>query len=73
MIRYVTVDHTIWPVDVETEDEDSAQWVLRYSGRQLSRMALASVLSAYAALCDPAISQRDAIEKLKRARRAHAA
>lgn len=69
-------NRTTWPVDVHDDDEDSVQWKLRYGDCLepiIYRMSAASVMSAYAALIDPSVSQATAIDKLKRARRVAAA
>jgi hypothetical protein len=73
MIHYIPVDNTLWPIDHGSEFEDSAEWVLRFGTekrREDMRMSVASILSAYADLVDPARSQEDAQEMLKRARKA---
>ena len=74
MIRNVIVEDTTWPVDVSTDDEDAAQWILRYGSperREAQRMSVASILSAYADLTDPRRSMADATAMLRRARKAH--
>lgn len=66
--HYVVVDDNTWPVRV-----GDIEWLLRYGNRPLTRseqLIAASTLNAYSCLADPAISQKDAIAKLKRARRA---
>lgn len=71
MIRHVVVEDTTWPVDVSTEDEDAAEWVLRYGNterREEQRMSVASILSAYSDLTDPHRSLKDATAMLRRAR-----
>jgi hypothetical protein len=73
VIRYAEVDDTTWPVDYSDDNEDSAQWTLRYGGaeqREKHRMAVASVLAAYAYLLDPGVTMKDATAALRRARRA---
>ena len=75
MIRHVVVEDTTWPVDVSTDDEDAAQWVLRYGNtarREEQRMSVASILSAYADITDPRRSLKDATAMLRRARKAQA-
>ena len=70
-MRWVKVEDTLWPVD---DADDSLQWQLRYAPVSVGVerfAAIASVMTAYAALCDPGVSQGTAIEMLKRARRAH--
>lgn len=64
-VRWFKVDDTSWPVPVELEHR------LRYdTGRR--DLEAASVVAAYSALVDPAISQKQAIESLLRARKAAA-
>ena len=49
MIRNVIVEDTTWPVDVSTDDEDAAQWILRYGSperREAQRMSVASILGS---------------------------
>lgn len=64
---YGHADGTTWPVPADTE------WHLRYgvlaSYREF-RLHAASIVAAYAHLVDPDITEKDAIESLKRARRA---
>lgn len=75
MIRYKHDDEsgTSWPVDVDTAaGEPSVQWIMRYAPTEAvidARFQAASIASAYAALVDPDITQGEAIDKLKRARR----
>lgn len=41
---------TTWPVDVETDDEDSVEWKLRYNPNSLTRadqLGAAAILAAY--------------------------
>lgn len=74
MIRYFRVDDTTWPVDVSTEDEESAEWVQRYGTperREEQRMAVASILSAYETLTNSQQTQKDARAKLGRAMKAN--
>jgi hypothetical protein len=76
VIHYFPAGDTSWPVDVGTEDEDSAEWVLRYGTperREAQRMAVASILSAYADLTGPHRSMKDATALLRHAREARAA
>lgn len=68
--HYVIVDGTCWPTllgDVE--------WRARYAPASINsqRMLIASTLGAYSYLTNPALTQKDAIAALKRARRAEAA
>mgnify|MGYP001408441223 CR=1 FL=1 len=60
--RYGRVDGTTWPIPGDTE------WHLRYGPHP--NMHAASIAAAYAFLVDPSRSQKDAIESLKRARKA---
>lgn len=72
-VRYVVVDDTAWPVPVSTDEIDSPEWVQRYATPErivMQRMRVASIVAAYSHLIDPNITQADAIESLKRARRA---
>ncbi len=73
MIRNITVDDTSWPVDVSTDDEDSAEWTLRYGTperREEQRLSVASVLSAYEHLTDPSRSLKEVTDALRRVRTA---
>lgn len=73
MIRHVVVEDTVWPVDYSSDDEDAAQWVLRYGTterRESQRLSVASILSAYAHLTDPELSLKGATAALRRARQA---
>lgn len=73
MIRYVQIDDTTWPVDVGTDEEDSAEWVQRYGTterREEQRLSVASVLAAYKDMTHPGRSLKDATAMLRRARRA---
>ena len=75
MIHYGTVDDTTWPIDWSTDDEDSAQWTLRYGTperREDQRYSVASVLAAYGHLLDPGLSMKEATMALRRARRVSA-
>ena len=75
MIRYIQLGETTWPIDRSDEDEDTAQWVLRYGSterREAHRLAVASILSSYAYLIDPNRSLKDATASLRRARQAAA-
>jgi hypothetical protein len=70
-VEYVGVDCTLWPVDHETDDEDATQWRLRYGNpTRTDYLGAAAVMAAYAHLLDPNITQTDAINALKRARKA---
>lgn len=72
-IKSIKVEDTLWPVDVATEDEDSAEWILRYGiteRREDQRLSVASILSAYEYLIDPNRTLKDATESLRRARKA---
>lgn len=74
MIRYRLDDRsgTSWPVDVHSDTEPSVQWIMRYATKEAvlgARFQAASIASAYAALIDPTITQAEAIDKLKNARR----
>jgi hypothetical protein len=74
VITHVDVDETVWPVDVSSDDEDSAQWVQRYGTPERiveQRYSVASVLGAYSHLCDPRMTLKDATAALRRARKAH--
>lgn len=64
--QYVTVDGTVWPVNV-----GEIEWQLRY-GHVSQPLVAASVVNSYAYLTDPSISQATAIAALKRARKAQA-
>jgi hypothetical protein len=73
VIRFTHVDDTVWPIDWSSEDEDSAQWVLRYGNlerREAQRLGVASILCAYATLLDPDLFMKTATEMLRRGRRA---
>lgn len=64
-VFYGKADGTVWPVS------DGAEWIQRYGtsdAREAQRLGVASIIAAYSALTDPFISQREAIEKLRRAR-----
>lgn len=69
-MRWIRVEDTTWPVDVDGTTQDA----LRYKGDGWTalRLAAASVMSAYAYLTDPTLTQTDAIASLKRARKAAA-
>ena len=72
-VRYVVVDDTTWPVPYHDDEIDGPEWVQRYAPPERvvkQRMRVASIISAYRALLDPSITQAEAIEKLKLARRA---
>jgi len=71
VIRYTQVECTTWPVDLHSDDEDSAQWVQRYGSIDRvveQRRSVASVLSAYSDMTDPNRSLKDATAMLRRAR-----
>ena len=73
MIHYSFADDTMWPIDWSDNDEDSAQWVLRYGTperREAQRLSVASVLNSYAHLLDLDLSLEDATASLRRARAA---
>ena len=73
MIHHVVVDGTVWPVDVSTDDEDSAEWTLRYGAPEAiirQRMSIASVLNAYKNVTSTPRTMKDATAMLRRARRA---
>lgn len=59
---------TVWPVPWGTEDVSGVEWRLRYGPGQ--DLFAASCVAAYGALVDPHITMTEAIEKLRRARRA---
>lgn len=66
-VEYVRVEDTTWPVSFGSE------WVLRYGtteAREVQRMGVASIISAYQYLVDPQLPQQAAIAALKRARKA---
>jgi len=68
--HFVAVGETAWPVllgDIEWTCRCAASEVVQH------RLLIASALGAYMHLTDPAISQKDAIAGLKRARTAEAA
>lgn len=74
MIRYEhdEASGTFWPVDVERDASASIEWLMRYASSDMvlnARFQAASLISAYTALVDPTITQAEAIDKLKRARR----
>ena len=72
-MRYITVDGTVWPVDINEADGPSAEWIQRYgtpAEREHQRLAVASVLSAYSHLTDSSQLMIDATAKLNRARQA---
>ncbi len=72
-IKSIKVEDTTWPVDIGTDDEVSAEWVLRYGTterREAQRLSVASVLGAYEYLVDPNRSMKDATASLRRARKA---
>jgi hypothetical protein len=52
---------------------DDTEWNLRYAPEQANLFHAAIIVSAYASLVDPSITQAQAIDMLKRARRAVAA
>jgi hypothetical protein len=64
-IHYREVENTVWPVNVR-----GIEWELRYGAKGNHKLVAASVVAAYAALIDPTLSEKDAIAKLRRARRA---
>jgi hypothetical protein len=73
VIHYHRIDDTTWPVDWSSDQEDSAEWVLRYGTterREAQRMSVASILSAYSHLVDPTLSSKGAQSALRRARKA---
>jgi hypothetical protein len=64
--HYVQVDGTSWPVNLE-----DVAWALRYANPDVAEQRVAaSAVDAYRHLTNPGISQADAVEALKRARRA---
>lgn len=65
-MKWVTIDETTWPVDVDGRTE----LMLRFKsdGWTRQRVAAAAVLAAYAYLTDPALPEWDAVAALKRAR-----
>lgn len=63
---YTRVDGTTWPTDV------SVEWELRYAPGAANLLYVASIVSAYSYLTDPALTQKEAVTALKRARRAAA-
>ena len=70
MIHHVVVEDTTWPVDLSSDDEDSAEWVLRYGTperREAQRMSVASIVSAYKDMTDPRRSLKDCTAMLRRA------
>lgn len=71
MIRYSVVEDTTWPVDINTDDEDSCEWVQRYGTPERvydQRMSVASMLSAFKDMTDPNRSMKDCTAMLRRAR-----
>ena len=65
-VQYGIADGTTWPKPCRY-----SEWNLRHSNQPpTNRLHIASVLAAYAFLVDPERTQKDAIESLKRARRA---
>lgn len=74
MIHFARSDKdTVFPVDVHSDNEDSAQWVQRYGSparREEQRLAVASILSVYAELTDANTSMRRAAALLAEARTA---
>ena len=75
MIHHVVVEDTTWPVDLSSDDEDSAEWVLRYGTperREAQRMSVASIVSAYKDMTDPRRSLKDGTAMLRRSRTAAA-
>lgn len=62
--RWGQADGTSWPIPGDTE------WRLRYAPDTANLLHAASIVSAYAFLVDPSRSQTDAIDSLKRGRRA---
>lgn len=63
---------TIWPVDIHTEQQPSIEWVMRYGSNDTivaAALIAASLIYRYSALIDPDITEDEAIDKLKRARR----
>lgn len=65
MSGYGRVEGTVWPVDV-----GEVGWQLRYDPANVNHLFAASVVSAYAHLTDPGISQASAFAALKHARAA---
>lgn len=66
--HYEVVLETTWPVNV-----GDLEWACRYTRAErltAYRYVVASVVAAYDALTDTRISEREAIDKLKRARQA---
>lgn len=71
LCRWQRVEDTMWPVP-----SDSLDWVMRYGSvenKASAALCAASVIHAYSYLCDPALTQTQAIAALKRARTAHRA
>jgi hypothetical protein len=64
-VDYETVENTVWPVS------RSLEWVLRYAPQDTPHLAAASVVAAYAYLCNPNLTEVEAVAALGRARRAH--
>jgi hypothetical protein len=67
-VAYVAVEGCACPVP------DGAEWTLRYGtpeAREAQRYGVASIVSAYAHLLDPSVTQGAALATLKRLRRAH--
>lgn len=68
-MRWIEIEDTTWPVDVDGHTQDRLRYGTRDDCAQ-ERFAAASIMSAYAYLTDPTLTQADAIVSLKRARKA---
>ncbi len=70
-MKWVRVEDTTWPVDVQDEDTDSLEWRLRYAPSHVTPselMSAASILSAYAHLTG-GMFPRDSLRRARKARR----
>lgn len=67
-IHYARIDGTTWPRNVR-----DIEWSLRYGDLASIRLLAASVVSAYAHLTDPGITEAMAVASLRRARKAQQA
>ena len=67
--RYGTSDGTVWPVPWSDDpDVNGPEWLMRYGPNK--DVFVASIVAAYKHLVDPSLSQAEAVQSLRRARRA---
>lgn len=72
-VLWQQVDGVSVVIPVWGDDFDGPEWVQRHGTPERvveQRMSVASLIAAYSHMIDPTISQAEAVEKLKRARRA---